>query len=93
MSRQTYAIKPLVWRHEVGRFREMWEAPAIEGSYKVERWRDDKGDPWRGWSWGFEDMQGCALYTHDCRTAEEGMAATEEHWRKSIERFLEVTHE
>ena len=89
MSKQTYRIKPLAWRHEVGRFREMWEAPRIEGSYIVERFRDDKGDPWRGWSWAFKDMQDCAPDMHDCRTADEGKAAAEEHWRNTITRFLE----
>lgn len=93
MSEKAYHIRPLVWRRKKNRFHETWEAPAIEGAYRVERRRANEEAPWRGWSWSFEDRSDWTSDMHDCRTAKEGKAAAEAHWRETITRFLEeVNH-
>ena len=93
MSEKTYRIKPLVWEYYKNHVREEWQAAAVGGWYCVERWMTDGGS-WGKWKWSKEDMTDCAPDMHQCRTAAEGKAAAEAHWRETITRFLEeVTHE
>ena len=92
-SETTYRIEPLRWAYFANRNREAWEARAIGGKYRVERWRRDNGR-WRGWCWAFESVADEAPDAHPCRTAEEGKALVEADWRETITRFLEeVDHE
>lgn len=87
MSKQTYRIKPLEWKRVKNAGGELFSAPAIGGQYEV--WRLPRS---RRWWWLFDDGDECA--PDPCRTAEEGMAAAEAHWRETITWFLEeVTHE
>lgn len=93
MSEKTYRIKPLVWEYYKHHFLEEWQAAAVGGSYRVERWkRDDGARPGR--CWAFKSDAGTVPEYDACATAEEGMALAEAHWRETITRFLEeVTHE
>ena len=93
MSEKTYRIRPLVWEYYKNHVREEWQAEAVGGSYRVERWRRDNG-AWRGWCWAFESDADTVPEYDACATAEEGMALAEAHWRETITRFLEeVTHD
>ena len=91
--RETYRIKPPEWEHSRHSRRESWQAAAVGGRYSVERWRLDDGH-WGTWRWVLEDMTDGAPAVRQCRTADEGKAMAEAHWRETITRFLEeVTHE
>ena len=89
MSKKTYRIKPLEWKRVKNDGGELFSAPAIGVGYEV--WRLGRS---RKWWWMFDDGEEPWPDSHRCRTADEGKAAAEEHWRKTMTRFLEeVTHE
>lgn len=89
MSEKTYRIKPLAWERVRNKVVEQFSAPAIGVGYEV--WRLSHS---RKWWWTFDDGKDPWPDSHRCRTAAEGKAAADAHWRETITRFLEeVTHE
>lgn len=87
-----FQIRPLRWKRERSDNLELHGAYVPMGSYAVRRSRDEPGEPWGPWHWGYTFDEYYDELEAECASLKDGKQKAWEDWVKRLLPALVPTH-